>query len=117
MAETWPVSTVGSPQAQDFADPPTDYVIRQEVAVGPGKARSRYGGVEFVRFSMTLTLAQYRLFKTFYKTTLGDGVLTFTMYNPIEEATITYRFTKPYEVLAVDSLNMRITLDMIEVSR
>lgn len=73
MAEAWPE---GIPYADlDWSVERQENVVRFTPERGPGKVRRvATKAYEVLRINLTLTMAQYRTWRTWYETTLNDGI-------------------------------------------
>ena len=81
-------------------DGPDGHILRSEMDVGPAKRRRRTSTAPQV-FSgkiERLTVAQLVTFKSFYRTTLGDGALSFDAEDPLTGETHRYAFKGPFSV-------------------
>lgn len=91
---TWPGTLPAEFELTGPVRQPKDLaVLHFKTDIGPGMTRARSAIVEEVysvvfRFSAT----QYATFDTFFYSTLGNGVLPFTMANPITSTTDRFRF-------------------------
>ena len=67
--------------------------VATEMDVGPAKVRSRYtDAVDVYDLQHTLDFTDIATFKTFYKTTLGNGTLPFLFIDPFTEVETAFRF-------------------------
>lgn len=94
----WPVSL---PQKQfiGLSEQREDARVRTEMDAGPAKMRRRFTAASRL-FSIPIALdgQQRQDFDTFYITTLQEGVLSFDWEDPVNDATVTFRFREPPEL-------------------
>lgn len=96
---TWP-STLPEPLLEPYAITPNDNAIRTDFEQGNSRARRRATAnreriaVEF----LFETAAQMATFRTFWRTTLSDGVAWFDLPIDLGSGTVTLsvHFTQPY---------------------
>ena len=76
-----------------------DTKIRSEIEVGPPKQRNRYTkSFDQITANILICMDNYNVFKSFYETTLDNGTLPFTYFNPLEQAVNTFRFVGSYQI-------------------
>lgn len=93
MAASWPITLQGILNEDNFGLDFADTVLRSDNEIGPTKLRRRFTkGVDTYQGSINLTVAQFNIFETFYKTTLAGGSLPFTYNHPITGVPTDYRF-------------------------
>ena len=69
--------------------------IRTPTSTGPGKSRKRFSATaDYITGQMNMNRAQMTTFKTFYKTTLGEGASAFTMEDPATGSNSIFRFVE-----------------------
>lgn len=100
MVDAWPVSLPQAPLSGTLVEQRQDNVLRGPAAPGAEPARRRRfsASAKTVSFSMHLTATQLAALETFYNTTLGDGVLSFTFEDPSTGASKEFSFMEPYQV-------------------
>ena len=92
----WPVSLPALVLRQGFEEREPDNTVRTEMEAGLDKVRARYtSGDDDFQQTLGMTSAQIDTFKTFYRTTLSYGTLSFTWVHPRTQAAKTFRFLKP----------------------
>lgn len=97
MVATWPLTLPQSFLVEGFTQEATDNVIKSAMESGPSKARRRYTATtQPFTGKMILSLAQYDIFRDFYRDDLQDGALTFTMPDDVEGGTMEVRFREKY---------------------
>lgn len=93
---TWPSTLQQRLNVRDFAISTEDTTIRTAMQTGYPKVRSRYtDAVDNVNCSINLDITQYNTLQSFYKTTLGNGVLPFDFLHPITQTMTKVRFVGP----------------------
>ena len=87
-------------------------VIRTQMDAGPQKARKRYT-VQTKEFtgSIIINELQREILEAFYDSTLGSGVLRFTMKDPQTLLPAEFRFLNEYKEDALDGL-WQITMNL-----
>jgi len=71
---------------------------------GPSTVRNRFTAFpQPVKTQMVLTGTQLVAFRTFYRTTLSNGSLSFTWTDPADDSSVTYRFKTPPVWTAIKS--------------
>lgn len=69
--------------------------LRTQMDAGPEKVRRRFSAAaKTLRIPMMLSGAQLAIFRTFYETTLSEGVTQFQWENPETDATVSFRFLR-----------------------
>lgn len=95
-----------------------DSRLTSAMDAGPASVRNRFTAfTQSVQTPMIITGAQLEIFKTFYRTTLVQGSLSFDWTDPSDDTSVTYRFKTPPKWVAVRSgvPNVRLwqaTLDL-----
>jgi hypothetical protein len=93
MNTTWWPLSLPQCKVRGTQRTPLPNVVAFGTEVGPGKVRRRSTArVMRVTASAVLTAAQAEIFETFFQRDLQDGALTFTMNDPTDGATATWRF-------------------------
>ena len=91
--DSWPASLQQLLEVAGFEYIPGKTSVRTEMDVGPAKVRSRFtDAVDQYLCQITLDFDQVATFKTFYKTTLNNGVNPFLFDDPFTETEATFRF-------------------------
>lgn len=71
---------------------------------GPALVRKRFTAyTQSIAVPMVLTGAQYASFLTFYRTTLNQGTGPFTWKNPVDDSSVSMRFTAPPRFKSIKS--------------
>lgn len=99
----WPA---GLPQTAFLGTKIGDDDSRQISAMdaGPALMRRRFTAyTQSCEVPIILTGAQYVIFNTFYRTTLSQGVNTFTWKNPVDDSSVTFRFKTPPKWTSIKS--------------
>lgn len=97
--ETWPLTLQQKMGSDSFSYTPGDTVLKSDVDAGPSKLRSRYtDGVDQYSCTIQIDIDLVNTFKTFYKTTLGNGTRTFGFLDPFSNSTEEFRFESPPEI-------------------
>jgi len=93
---TWPSGLQQKLNVNDFALSGEDTTIRTNMQYGPAKVRSRYtDAIDNVSCSINIDITEYNTLESFYKTTLGNGVLPFDFLHPITQTVTAVRFVGP----------------------
>lgn len=91
--DSWPISLQQKFNVAGFQYQPGSTAIRTEMDVGPAKVRSRVtDAVDRYTCSVLLTFEDVATFKTFYKTTLNNGVNRFLFEDPFTGDEEEFRF-------------------------
>lgn len=91
--DNWPVSLQQKMDVAGFQYVPGNTRVGTDMDVGPAKIRSRFtDAVDRYDLQHTLDFDDIATFKTFYKTTLGNGTLPFLFEDPFTETEETFRF-------------------------
>ena len=89
----WPASLPQSPLAGTFQTVPEATAAVFEPDVGPPRVRRRTSNAGHdMRASFAMTEAQYSTLLTFWKTTLSDGVASFTWLHPVDGTVESFAF-------------------------
>lgn len=79
-------------------DKKEDNVIRTQMDAGPAITRRRYTAVaRTISVPVVFTGSQRETFDDFFRDDLKDGSLAFEWTDPVDDATVFFRFTKPPE--------------------
>lgn len=71
-------------------------VIRSTMDTGAPKVRKQFtAAVRDLEIAMILSGSQRQTFDTFFITTIGEGAISFTIPDPLDDSTITVRFREP----------------------
>jgi hypothetical protein len=112
MVALWPLTLPQSFLVEGFTQEATDNVIRSATESGPSKARRRYtAAVEPFTGKMIMTIAQYTIFRNFYRNDIQDGALPFTMPDDVEGGTMEVRFREKYNATML-GLHWELTLGL-----
>lgn len=92
--DVWPVSLQQILNTASFQYQLGNTKVKSETAVGPAKVRARTtDAVDTYTCSINIPMSDVATFKTFYKTTLGGGVLPFTFNDPFDGTPSSFRFS------------------------
>lgn len=95
--EQWPLALPQSPLLDGFQDTPQDSVLRSKFD-GFTKQRNRFTAtLSDVSEKYYMTREQYAVFKSWFKSNLGNGALDFLKLDPETGVNQIYRFTEPYD--------------------
>lgn len=96
MATPWPAQLQQRLNSQGFSMTPGETTIRSNVDGGPAKVRSRYTyGIDQWTASIYMPYSDYTILMNFYKTSLANGSLPFTMNHPFTGVPTDFRFLNP----------------------
>ena len=71
-------------------------VLRSQMDTGAPKTRKQFtAAIQKIELLMILNGTQLATFDTFFITTINEGADTFTIPDPVDDSTITVRFTRP----------------------
>jgi hypothetical protein len=91
--DSWPVSLQQLLNQDGFEYRPGNTRVSSGTDVGPSKVRSRFtDAVDIYTGEVVLDFDQVATFKTFYKTTIGNGTLPFLFEDPFTGDEIAVRF-------------------------
>lgn len=94
--QTWPVTLQDVFDADSFSYQMGDGALRSENQYGPPKVRNVTTKViDTFDVSIRIDYSQFETLETFYKTTLGNGTLTFGLSHPFKGTSTEFRFTGP----------------------
>lgn len=109
---TWP-ATLPERFSRNFDTTDVDTLLRSEMDTGPSKVRRRFtGNIEQIQTTINLTEAQVDILKSFYRNTLGGGVLPFKHLYPTSNALVEYRFMSPPSITHVGGLAWSASLQL-----
>ena len=92
----YPASLPQNPLVEGFNDTRQKAALRSDMDTGAPKRRKRFtAAIRPLKFPTILNGTQRVTFDTFYKTTLGEGSLSFTIPDPVDGNTITVFFVAP----------------------
>lgn len=99
MATPWPNTLQQVFDSDTFSMVPGVTTIRSDVDAGPAKVRSRFtDAVDNFQASIVIDYAEYNTLMTFYKTSLSNGALPFTMDHPFTGTPVDFRFVSPPQI-------------------
>lgn len=111
--DSWPVSLQQKFNVDSFQYKLGSTKVSSGMDVGPDKVRSRFtDAVDIYDCQIRLDFSEVSIFKTFYKTTLGNGTLPFLFVDPFTEISTAFRFVPDSDPVIVPlggrvfSLNM-----------
>lgn len=89
----FPSSLATKLNSTNFTYQPGDTRTVTDMDVGPAKVRSRFtNAVDIYQCEINLDISLIATFKTFYKTTCGNGTLPFTFPDPFTQVVTNFRF-------------------------
>lgn len=110
MPETWPATVPQAVLIDGYDEPEAEDAIHTDMEVGPPKSRRRATSTpREAKWSILLTPSQFEEFKTFYRTTLVSGTLSFNFTHPVEGGTVVVKFR---ETPKPKALGTRYRIDM-----
>lgn len=115
----WPGGLPTVPERAGYARRPKPAVIAFGTEVGPGKRRRRSTVRQIlVECVLSLSLAQRATFETFFRDTVADGSLPFTMVDPVDGSSRTWLFdaSEPYVLTPQGATHWRLTLKLEQLS-
>lgn len=90
----WPSSLQQKMDVDGFQYRFGNTAVVSDMDVGPAKVRNRFtDAIDGYDCQHTIDIDDIAIFKTFYKTTLGNGTLKFTFPDPITGVVTEFRFT------------------------
>lgn len=111
MAVAWPAALAELLNQAEFGYQFGDTTVKSSVDVGPAKVRSRYTkGVDEVKGSIDMHRDQWEDLENFYKTSLGNGVLTFNYNHPVTTAEAEFRFKEPPSIVPLGGEYFRVSM-------
>ena len=109
--DTWPVALQQKLNVDSFQYNFGKTTIRTEVDTGPAKVRSRFtDAVDTYTCSVLLTFAEVEIFKTFYKTTLNNGVNQFLFDDPFTEDQTAFRFVEDPTIRPLGGITFQLQM-------
>jgi len=111
MAEIFPATLQQLVNQSGFGLQFGDTTISSTVDVGPKKKRSRYTkGIDIFTCTIDMNLTDYNTLRTFYVTTLGNGVKTFLYDHPMTGVESVFRFTAPPSLSTLGGTYFRVQM-------
>lgn len=96
MTAAWPSDVPYRAQRSSFSEAPEVYKAEFKPTPGQQILRERTRMlIDLLEFDIWVNGSQYESFLTFYRTTLANGILPFTMIHPRTETVATFVFTDP----------------------
>lgn len=90
---TWPISLPTKLLRDGYEESEPTGAIRTQMETGPPKQRQRFTAViQPFKGVIEVDSDQLDTFQAFYRTTLGNGVLSFDWVHPRTGASVTFRF-------------------------
>lgn len=109
--ESWPLTFQQLINEEGFGKQLGDTTIRSDMDVGPDKVRSRFTvGVDQYSCTIYLDYDQLQDFEDFYKTTLGNGTLTFSFNDPFTGSPAEFRFRNPPDIKPRGGRNFTVNM-------
>ncbi len=113
MPDVWPATLPQDFLVGSFSESEPETSIQTEMDTGPRKSRQRFTAAEQpISGSMNLTAAQKATLRTFYRTTLGGGSLSFEWQRPGENLE-NFRFAEPPQYSALGADNYQVNLQLL----
>lgn len=108
----WP-ATLPKPSPENYQEVMPDNAIRTDMEIGPAKVRKR-GTSATTKYQMTFEMdnTDVNTLETFFTTTTNDGTDTFTMDDPRNGTTETFRFVNAPQTFALTGVWFRVTVNM-----
>lgn len=108
----WP-STLPKPNPDGYQEVMPSNTIRSEMDVGPAKVRKRAtSATTKYRLNFEMDNTDVNTLETFFTTTINDGVDTFTMDDPRNGTSETFRIVSPPETVALTGVWFRVSVNM-----
>lgn len=109
---TWP-STLPSPSPGGYQEILPDNTIRTEMEVGPPKVRKRATSAP-TQYSLSFEMdnTDVNTLETFYRTTINEGADPFTMDDPRNGTSETFRVVTAPEISALSPVYYRVNINM-----
>lgn len=109
----WPISLQEKLDVSGFEYIQGNTRVATDMDVGPKKVRARFtDGIDRYQCQVTLDFTDVATFKTFYKTTLGNGTLPFNFDDPFTEQPAVFRFAPDQEPIIRPLGGRTFTLSM-----
>lgn len=111
---TWPATLQDKINSTQFEYGFGETRIKTDTDVGPAKLRSRFtDAVDIMSGQIHMTNAEVGFLKTFYKTTLNNGVTAFDWVDPFDGVTtISVRFVERPRIRPLGGLAFVATLNL-----
>lgn len=117
----WPITLPQNISGGDINFSPLSNVVRTEMSTGYAKVRKKYTG-NYKRYNVAfeIDLAQYYIFKDFFESILGYGILSFNLPDPLKiNPTIECRIiaspnNRPYTIVPLDESDDLVLSFIIE---
>ncbi len=109
MAETWPVGLQQKLNAEGFQVKFGNTAMRTDMDVGPAKVRSRFtDAIDVYTCTIFLDYSDYSTFRTFFKTTLNNGVNRFDFTDPFTNTSAEFRFAEEPDISPIGGTVFRV---------
>lgn len=116
MAQTFPASLQNKFNQAGFQHELGDSSITSEVDVGLPKKRQRYtSSPDTFNGTIELHMDDYSDLRTFFKTTLASGSLTFNFEHPITKVTSEFQFVGAPSITTIGGNYFRVSFSWREV--
>lgn len=111
MPSTWPVSLQQLLNQDSFDLQMGDTTVRSQMDVGLDKVRSRYtDAIDVYTSTINMNMTDYQTLVDFYRTTLNNGVGTFSFNEPLTGDAATWRFANPPEIRPLGGTYFQVTM-------
>lgn len=109
--EAWPGGLQQKLNADNFNVQIGNVNTRTDMDVGLAKVRARYTvGIDVYTTSIDLDIDDYDTFTTFYKTSINNGVDSFTFDDPLTGSSGTFRFAEAPQIAPLGGRIFRVSM-------
>lgn len=109
--DAWPVELQQKLSVENFQYRFGNTSLRSEMDTGPAKVRARFtDAVDVYTCSVLLDFDEVAIFKTFFKTTLNNGVNQFEFVDPFTEDPSAFRFVEPPTITPLGGRTFRLDM-------
>lgn len=109
---TWPLTLPQSFLIDGFVDQGPDNILRSQMETGPHKTRRRYtAAITAIAGDMIMTVAEYAIFKDFFRSSIQDGALAFNMPDDVDGGTMEVKFRNKFKAIFLGT-RWRVTLEL-----
>lgn len=112
----WPLELQKKPNVEGFQAGGPEGAVQFEPTDGAPKRRPRYSSVpDFYDFQIYVTLDEFDLLMDFYKTSTGNGSLSFAWNDPITDERRDFRFRARPTATAIGGLQLVASISVTSV--
>jgi hypothetical protein len=116
MTAAWPVGVPHRPKANSYSETPEDNLARFQPEAGPAITRRRSTiATAAITYDLVMDYLDYQIFETWWRETIAEGALEFTLAHPRGGGDGTFVMTAPPTLVEFgrDTLLVSVALRLV----